>query len=309
MIKSRYNFIERLLNKYSSNKASKTLQKTLDGFFMDAFEKSEWNIHVLGDKKITKEKLKDSIHKKIQKSRYNYGWIKYTAAAAVVLMLLKISLPSYINKLKLKEFATNSTVDSLLLPDNSIVILSPNSKITYSSDYNSKTRSISLVQGNAFFKVSKNKQKPFIVTSNDIKTTVLGTSFNVDLGPKKITVKVKTGRVKVATKTNQEIIMPNQYVAYNYELKTLKKERFTEEINWYVKDVMLNQISLKNLAEFMNNRYGYIVVFDENIQSNQLVTFNVSNKNTIKEILEKLNYITKLNFKIKANEIIVTTPQ
>lgn len=309
MIKSRYNFIERLLNKYGSNKASKAMQKILDGFFMDTFEKSEWDIHALGDKKITKEKLKDSIHKKIQKSRYNYGWIKYTAVAAVVLVLLKLSLPSYINSLKSKEFATNSVVDSLLLPDNSIVILSPYSKITYSSDYNNKTRSISLLQGNAFFKVSKNKQKPFIVKSNEVKTTVLGTSFNVDLGPKKITVKVKTGRVKVATNTNQEIIMSNQYVAYNYELKTLKKERFTEGINWYAKDVILNQISLKNIAEFIKKRFGYIVVFNENIQSNQLVTINVSGKDTIKDILERLNYITKLNFKIKANEIIVTTPQ
>lgn len=69
---------------------------------------------------------------------------------------------------------TTSIVKTVMLPDSSKVELSANSKITYASNF-AVNRKIE-IEGEAYFKVKKDKKHPFQVLCNDITTTVLGTS-------------------------------------------------------------------------------------------------------------------------------------
>src|SRR5699024_10975476 len=64
-------------------------------------------------------------------------------------------------------------------------------------------RSVTLT-GEAFFDVTKNKDKPFIVNSGELRTKVLGTSFNIRVfeGEQDIRVTVATGRVAVEENTD-----------------------------------------------------------------------------------------------------------
>ena len=66
---------------------------------------------------------------------------------------------------------------TVTLPDQSKVWMNSNSKLVYNVGVNN-TREVKLI-GEAFFKVFKDKSRPFIVSANNIKVEVLGTSFNV----------------------------------------------------------------------------------------------------------------------------------
>lgn len=67
---------------------------------------------------------------------------------------------------------------SLTLADGSVVWLNARTKITYPAVFNGNERHVTL-EGEAYFDVAKDVQKPFVVSSGEMKVRVLGTSFNL----------------------------------------------------------------------------------------------------------------------------------
>lgn len=85
-----------------------------------------------------------------------------------------------------------------ILPDHSQVWLQAGSTLRYPEDFGPAERRV-VLEGEAFFDVIKDPTKPFIVDTEDLSTTALGTSFNVAayIGKPAIEVTLVTGRVKV----------------------------------------------------------------------------------------------------------------
>lgn len=121
-----------------------------------------------------------------------------------------------------------STPDTIYLPDKSMVVLEPGAKLYYPDSFALTKRQVYL-EGNAFFKVTKDPKSPFYVYSNNIVTQVLGTSFFVKTNAvtQDVEVSVRTGKVAVyenelqanSSKRTEEstgvILKPNQKVIYN----------------------------------------------------------------------------------------------
>ena len=114
----------------------------------------------------------------------------------------------------------------LLLDDGSQVWLSPDATLYYPEIFNDKERLV-LLQGAAFFDVIPNLEKPFVVESPELRTSVLGTSFWVkeQKGVLPSTVEVRTGKVMVsamptsANKSFQALLpvtlLPNHQVMFH----------------------------------------------------------------------------------------------
>ncbi|NII23540.1 FecR family protein [Pseudoflavitalea sp. X16] len=125
---------------------------------------------------------------------------------------------------------TQETADTVYLPDKTMVVLEPHAKLYYPDSFALAKREVYL-EGNAFFKVTRNPKSPFYVYSNNIVTQVLGTSFFVktDKVTNDVEVSVRTGKVAVyeneaqakkhTSERKQEsagvILKPNQKVIYN----------------------------------------------------------------------------------------------
>ncbi len=115
-----------------------------------------------------------------------------------------------------------TAVKQILLQDGSIVLLQPGAAIAFPKKFAADKREVFL-EGVAFFKVSKNAERPFYVYDDNIITQVLGTSFIIKKVDQQIEVDVLTGRVAVFennkikerdNKTNGVVITPNQKVTY-----------------------------------------------------------------------------------------------
>src|SRR5690606_2859673 len=109
-----------------------------------------------------------------------------------------IQSPHRENKMVINS--VNSNEHRLLhLPDGSTVIVGVGSKLNYPSSFDSlRTREVYL-EGQAYFDIRHNPQKPFIIHTGKVATTVLGTSFNIKAWPEDqdITVTVTRGKVRV----------------------------------------------------------------------------------------------------------------
>ncbi|CAN5445991.1 hypothetical protein BH10BAC4_BH10BAC4_23080 [soil metagenome] len=138
---------------------------------------------------------------------------------------INLSVATNVNELitiknQLKE------VKQIQLPDGSAVHLKPESEISYSREWTKENREVYLV-GEAFFEITKNPERPFLVHSGNIITRVLGTSFLVRAlaDSKSVEVKVRTGKVSVYEESllpayghqpiaSGVILTPNQQVEY-----------------------------------------------------------------------------------------------
>jgi ferric-dicitrate binding protein FerR (iron transport regulator) len=124
-----------------------------------------------------------------------------------------------------KEVNNSEFTNRVVLEDGTVILLKPNSSIEYPAKFSDIDRKVTL-KGEAFFDVTKDKTRPFIISTSELTVKVLGTSFNVMAyeGAKEISVAVKTGKVSVVKSkgevTNQPhlrevILTPNQEVVYN----------------------------------------------------------------------------------------------
>ncbi len=142
------------------------------------------------------------------------------------------SLASLIPKSDLIQKNNTDTQQLVLLSDGSKVFLKPRSSIHYPAAFAAGSREVYL-EGEAFFQVAKNPQKPFFVFYNTIVTRVLGTSFTINTNAKtgNLEVSVKTGRVQVyendqiltsAYQGKGVIVTPNQRAIYKTEKRAFE---------------------------------------------------------------------------------------
>ena len=120
---------------------------------------------------------------------------------------------------------------TITLSDGSSVLLQPNSKLSYPKIFIGNERKVYL-SGEAFFEISKNPKKPFLVFANEIVTKVVGTSFKIKAyaNQPNVEVVVRTGKVRVkpnqliANSNNEEIVLlPNQAVRFKRKNLTFNK--------------------------------------------------------------------------------------
>lgn len=129
-------------------------------------------------------------------------------------------------KNKIETVNHSDTALTLTLEDGSSVTLQPGSLLIYPARFVSNKREVHL-EGEAFFDIRKNADRPFCVYHNNLVTQVLGTSFIVKANKQKklVEVSVITGKVQVYENNNTStadnnkisngvILTPNQKVIY-----------------------------------------------------------------------------------------------
>ncbi|WP_421995312.1 FecR family protein [Reyranella sp.] len=120
-----------------------------------------------------------------------------TAALAACLFLFLLAAPGIVLRFQADQVTGTAEVRPVGLDDGSTVLLAPDSAIALG--HGDGSRSVRLLKGEAFFEVTPDPRRPFTVLANGVKTTVLGTSFNVRLAGDGTEVAVRSGVVRVET--------------------------------------------------------------------------------------------------------------
>lgn len=118
------------------------------------------------------------------------------------------------------------------LPDGSTGWLNSSSSIKYQSNF-VKERNI-ILDGEAFFNVHTDPDKPFVVNTNEINVTALGTKFNIASyrNEKNVEVVLKEGKLIVANNemTGSLTMIPNDLVVYDKAGNELSQEKVDPKI-------------------------------------------------------------------------------
>lgn len=180
----------------------------------------------------------------------------------------------------------------VVLADNTIVWLNAGSRLVYPTRFKGKNREVMLF-GEAFFEVSKNPERPFIVKTSDLQIKVLGTKFNVSAYTEDAVIQtvLKEGRVAVrrnkATFLERDLVLePNQMASYN---------KGSDDTRVYSVDVDYYTLWIKGLLSFDETDYSQVLKKVERFYN---VSFHFSEPS-----LGAIRISGKLDLKQKMSEV------
>ena len=299
MIKRIKHSLEYLLDKSSRGKTSSAEETLLNDFAFSEYQNSEWDSNLMGNPEEVSQNIYDEIQLRIGKKKTFNPYLKYMAAASILFLLgLGFFLrPNIVNQKQI-TFKTASIPKSIQLNDGSKIYLAANSSFQYPEKFDGDQRTVSLLKGNAFFEVAKDKKHPFIIHSGEIQTRVVGTSFHIQLSKLNCKVIVVTGKVNVSGKGQSVDLIPNQEALFESQKLTKQQADKAFLVNWYNEDVTLNQSTLKQVITILQYKYGVSFEYNnEHVLATPLTVF-IKRDATLENVLEQINYITNLKFKV-----------
>ena len=162
--------------------------------------------------------------------------------------------------------ANDQVVSEYTLPDGTVVALNSNSQLTFPKHFKNDIREVT-ISGEAFFDVTPNPEKPFVIRAGDAQVKVLGTSFNVCAYPETETVEVvvKTGKVQVICKnretelaaTNEVLLAPGEKgtLYLNSHLLEKSENRNPNYLAWKTHDLIFEETPLKEVIQCLEKVY------------------------------------------------------
>lgn len=186
-------------------------------------------------------------------------------------------------------------IQKLVLSDGSIVWLNPKSKVIYPHNFTSTLRKVQM-QGEAFFEVSPDPKRPFIIYSGNVITRVWGTSFRIRAYENiPFELSVLTGKVSVQLQTRKDselILLPQQTATYLTASDLLKKgiEKKTSAMSiWHKETMTFDNEPIREVIKVLNAQFKVnISTADEKLLDYVLkADFNDQSLPSILEMLRK----------------------
>lgn len=240
------------------------------------------------------------------------GWVKY-AAAAIIIALLSVNVYDIV---KDRPIATN-TIEvpkghrvAITLSDGTKAWLNSDSRLTYPSEFSKRDRSITL-DGEAYFEVTTDPGRPFIINSSDLKVKVLGTKFNMKAYKNEgSSVILKEGKVEVSAKSQDKaiILYPNQQINYSKQdgLQLVNNADVQSAESWLKGELSFVGEPLLNIVKSLERKFDTpIFIADESLKQ-ELFTCRVQQDASLKQILNLLESTRKLNYSMEKEKIIIT---
>jgi len=232
----------------------------------------------------------------------------------------------------------NGNRTKIVLPDGSQVWLNAGSNLDYNNDvFNKHIREVTL-NGEAYFDVTKNAEKPFIIHTKKMDVKVIGTAFNVRSysyektaeaslirGSIEVTLKDRKDQ-KITLKPNEKISIATDEVEQPIstrgkttsikndvkpipqiivkELKQNPTNNIIAEIAWTQNKLYFEDESLENIAPMLERWFGKKVEIT-NVSLKNLRYYGNFEKETMEEVLSYLKLSKRFNFKIEPDSVLI----
>lgn len=238
-------------------------------------------------------------------------WMAYAAAAVLAIGVLTFAhwyLQSEASQNMVTIVATGGKVRMVTLPDSTRVWLNDSSQLRYPRRF---TRDVRLVhvEGEAYFEVTKNKEKPFIVQSDAMQVRVLGTVFNFKSSPR-LQIDEATliqGEIEVKGNKNEGMVVlsPGQRA----ELDRTKGRLTVRQVEagmdavWHDNLIRFDKINIPGIARNLERFYGVKIVISPHIHTGRTYSGVLKRKDSIDSVLALLQNTIPIRYKIKGKTI------
>jgi ferric-dicitrate binding protein FerR (iron transport regulator) len=247
-------------------------------------------------------------------ARITFGHVFLKIAASLALIVSLASLWYFHSNTSVSEeieYFTKTTKANqraiVTLSDGSTVKLNTRSSLTYPKYFQSDVREVTLT-GEAYFQVKKSAERPFIVKSGNITTTVLGTSFNVRaFKDKDIEVTVESGKVNVSSQNEFSLdLARGQQAIYQ---RGAKKLLFREVdpggyLAWFERKLQFDRISFGDVLTQIERIYN-VDIYVERDYSNQCMVRVMYEGEQLENVLKGLQLVVDFDYRYQNDSTII----
>ncbi|SOD17564.1 FecR family protein [Pedobacter xixiisoli] len=198
----------------------------------------------------------------------------------------------------------------ITLEDGSKISLNSNSTLKYPQHFANDKREVEL-EGEGFFEISKDIDRPFTVKTNRLNTTVLGTKFNVSAYRNSAAVSIAlvegSVTVELSDKSQKITLKPTEMASVNASSKQLEKSTFdaNKTTAWQTGAIIFENASFEDIAAKLYNAYG-IKLINKTSDKRWKYSGNFTKTDYI-SIIQNICFAKRINYKIN-NNIITLVP-
>ncbi len=296
-------------------------KKTFDRMYFLWMQSAKKEIEQKVESNLAWEKLQNRIHTpqkelkivKKEQSIFLKTAKNFLKVAAVLFIGYTIGyfVDNYSSEPEYLSQETLADTVNVLLADQTSVKLNKNSKLTYPDKFKNDERKVKL-KGEAYFEVTHNKEKPFIVETEIALIKVLGTSFNVKTYDTINKVTVQSGKVELSrldSKGEKLILTKGETGVINSKTGDIIREINTIEneasLYWLDKKLEFKKTELYVVVETLSKVFNVEIIL-----ANELIKFcpldapfeNMS----LDEILDVIKLSFNLEIEKNENQIILS---
>lgn len=222
-------------------------------------------------KRSAPQKALEKVDKRLKKEQFRKIYL-FVQKVAVILLLPLLVLSGYLllqpegkaPVFYLEARMTPGMIGSTILPDGTKVWLNSSSYLKYPNIFSGQTREVTL-DGEAYFKVTENTKKPFIVHSGNSSVKVLGTEFNMDAYSSNgfIATTLVNGSIQFNYQNEDDtsssvIIEPNEQIYFDKKTsQTQVCEAYVpKDIAWKNGQIILKETPLSEILWILSKRFN-----------------------------------------------------
>ena len=193
----------------------------------------------------------------------------------------------------------------LVLADGTIVWLNSDSHIRYPVTFSGNTRQVEL-EGEAYFEVAKDVEKPFIVRMNEYNVRVTGTQFNVrNYSNESLATTLVEGGVQIERKGKVDRLRPGQQAVLENKEIRIRAVNVEEQVAWRHGAFGFTQCRLENIMEELARWYDVDVFY----MNQQVKDYHFSawfkRSSSINEVINILEKTKKISLDLKGRILTV----
>ena len=249
-----------------------------------------------------------------------YSYKKWYAIAASLVLLAAITylLARYTSTKAFDVQYVKQTTKAgqkrvISLEDGTLVHLAPQSTIEYPVKFDVGKRLVNLA-GEAYFEVSKNPHRPFVVHTSMLDVQVLGTHFNVNSYKEhnSTVVSLLEGKVKVTLSGDDDeyLLKPGQQLTLNHLTHQVYQHAFDtiSVTGWMTNKLIFKNDKLSDAAEKINQMYGVKIVFADQITADTRLYGTFQNESLV-DVMETIKATGNIAYRIDGNKVYLTLKQ
>ncbi|WP_104383876.1 FecR family protein [Sphingobacterium sp. HMA12] len=192
----------------------------------------------------------------------------------------------------------------LNLEDGTQVWVNANSQLKFPEKFDKNERRV-ILDGEAYFEVSHDAERPFYVESKGNEVKVLGTHFNINAYGHNVRTTLSSGRVQVSHSGHVIVLEPGEYANLVGEQLRKGKADLEHDLSWHNNQFYFKKETIVEITSTLSKWYDIQVRFKKDVALDKVYTGNFKRDVKLSEVLEMLTYVCDLKFELQGQELIV----
>jgi len=259
--------------------------------------------------------FREKINEPKLQQKNNFSLNTFLKYAAIVILFLGLPISYYFGTQKGTAQQSMTTItcafgdkSTIVLPDSSKVWLNSGSKLIFNSDFKQEGRKV-ILEGEAYFSVSKDKKNPFRVETKGIDIEVLGTEFNLKAYPDDnlVSTTLVKGSLRICSNNQNTTIKPNQKLLFDKQTSKMTLKQLTDTSNdtdWKDGRLIFRNESLEELKPKLERWFDVDIVFEDEKVKHRRFT-GVLERESILEVVSYFDLSNHITCRIHGNKVII----